>query len=589
MNEKTNPPIEIERVIRPQNSASPITAWFARRGFSIHLGPASRGLISLLVLLVFLVPSLAMLFPQRVRPASASADQFSSERAMAHLPVIAREPHPQGSPAQNRVRDYLAGQLADMGLEVEIQRTAGLENVVARLHGSDPTGAIVILAHYDTVSDSPGAGDNGSAVAALLEIMHALAAGPAPRNDVIALFDDGEEFPDIYAGTKAFVRVHPWMSDVRVAISIDTAVAGPISTNEAGPDNGWLVHALARSYTGGVWTSFSGGGNYNSTPFRNAGILVLALEDNYPYRQKHTGEDQIEIIRPASVQQMGEQTLAIARELGGLDLTDPWGEQETFFPVPFLGLAHYPEAWSTPLAVIAGTLLVLALGLALWRGFVSWRGLAVAFGTILVTAVLSGTGVNALKPRLPGLFGWETARWEEWPEIIPPNGGLAAAGLALLVLGVAVAGYFLARRWNGRADFSLAGLAPYAVPAVALAVSEPRTAYAFIWPVVIGSLGWIGAAVAGKKDAKWSQDFAITLAALPLVVILVPFLPGVVMSDGMKSLEILAVVEVLLLGVILPAVDGLFVRLPAQKALQSSSHGFQARSQMSADGVNAGK
>ncbi len=328
MTSKTNCQITVGHPTSTQSSANSVTFRLASlRSFITRLGPVSRGFIMLLVLLLVAIPSMALLFPRRVILASAPLEVFSGERAMAHLPVIASAPHPQGSPAQARLRDYLVAQLTDVGLEVQVQRTRGLENVVARLRGSDSTGAIVVLAHYDTVSDSPGAGDNGSAVAALLEIMRALAAGPTPRNDVIALFDDGEEDPDIFAGTRAFVREHPWMADVRVAISIDTAVAGPISTNEVGPDNnGWLVHALARAYTGGTWTSFSGGGLYNSTPFRQAGIPVLALEDNYPFRQKHTAEDLPEIINAASVQQMGEQTLAIARELGGLDLVNPWGE-----------------------------------------------------------------------------------------------------------------------------------------------------------------------------------------------------------------------------------------------------------------------
>ncbi len=396
--------------------------------------------------------------------------------------------------------------------------------------------------------------------------MRSLAAGPALRNDVIALFDDGEEEPDIFAGTKAFVRSHPWMSTVRVAISIDTAVAGPIQVNEVTPkNNGWLVHALAHAYTGGVWTSFSGGGQYNSTPFREAGIQVLALEDNYPFRQKHTAEDLPGIINAASVQQMGDQTLSIARELGGLDLADTHGEHETFFSVPLLGLVHYPQAWSTPLAILAGMLLVIALGLALWRKFASWRGLAVALGMILTTTSLSVIGILALKPHLPGFFNWQTTRWPDWPEVIPPYGGLVVAGLDLLVLGLAVAGYILARRWSARADFSLIGLLPFAIVGPVLAFAEPRTAYAFIWPVLIGSLGWIAATLAGRKQKSWLQDLAATLAALPLIALLLPFVPGVVMADGMKSLEILAGVEALLLGVILPAIDGLLVGTLAGK------------------------
>ncbi len=562
MKSKIDHQIRAGHRISAQSSANPVTFWLASgRAFVAGLGPKSRGFIMLLALLLAAVLSMTLIFPSRVTPAYAPLNVFSGERAMAHLPVIAAEPHPQGSPAQARVRDYLVAQLTAMGLETEVQRTWGLENVVARLRGTDPTGAIVVLAHYDTVSYSPGAGDNGSAVAALVEIMRALAAGPAPRNDVIVLFDDGEEEPDIFAGTKAFVGKHPWMKDVRVAISIDTAVAGFISTNEVGPENnGWLVHALARAYNGGAWMSFSGGGMYNSTPFREAGIPVLALEDNYPFRQKHTEEDLPEIISAASVQQMGDQTLAITRVLGALDLVNPRGEQETFFSVPLLGFVHYPQAWSLPLGIIAATLLVLALGLALWRRFASWRGLAVALGAILVTAAASVLGVGALQPRLPRLFGWKTFLWDEWPEVIPPNGWLAAALLGLLVLALAVAVYVLARRWSARADFSLMGSMPFAIAAVVLAVAEPRTAYAFTWPVLIASLVWIMAAIARKTPMAWSLDLAAMLAAAPLVVMFLPFLPGIIMSDGMKSLNILAGIGALLLSVILPGIDGLLVR-----------------------------
>ncbi len=524
-----------------------------------------RASILLIILIVATIPMFASVFPTRVTPADASAEQFSAERALVHLPVIAAEPHPQGSPAQAAVRDYLVGQLTDMGVEVQVQRTRDLENVVARLRGSDPTGAIVILSHYDTVSYSPGAGDNGSAVAALVEIVRALAAGPTPRNDIIALFDDGEEYPGVFAGTYAFVGEHPWMDDVRVAVSIDTAVAGSISANEVGPNNGWLVDVMADVYNGGAWTSFSGGGEYNSTPFREAGFLVLALEDNYPFRQKHTAEDLPGIIRPASMQQMGEQTLAIARELGQRDLVNPWGEQETFFAVSFFGLAHYPEAWSLPLVITAGILMLVAFGLMLWRKFVSWRGMLISFGTILLTVVISVIVVTLLMPRMPAIFGWKTLDWPDWPEVIPPNGWVPVIIFDLFTLAVCVLGYMLARRWSGRADHSLAGLLPFLIPAVAFSIVMPRVAYPFLWTVLIGSAGWIVAAVAGRKHLGWSRDLATTLAALPLVVLLLVFVPGVVMADGMKSLNILVGAEALIMGVVLPAIDGLLVRRPAQK------------------------
>jgi hypothetical protein len=533
------------------------------------LSQVAVGLGMLLVPLIIIWLVLDPMFPRSVTPASAPPEVFSGERAMAHLPIIAREPHPQGSTAQARVRGYLVEQLTALGLETEVQQSRTLVNVVARMHGSEPTGAIVVLAHYDSVKACPGAADNASGVAALLETMRALSAGPVPRNDIIALFDDGEELPDPYSGAKLFVHAHPWMADVRVAISLDTAVGGPITTNETGPHNGWLVQAMARAYTGGVWTSFSGGGNYDYTPFREAGIQGLALEDNYPFRQQHTALDLPEIVSAGSVQQMGEQTSAIVRELGGLDLTDPWGEQETWFSVPLI-LIHYPQAWALPLAIVSGVLLVLALGMALWRGFASWRGLIIGLIAILGTAAVAGLATGAIFTRVPNLAGWETQRWSEWPEVIPPNGGLYFIGFGLLVLGLTLLLYRLVRRWCGRPDLSLTALLPFPVAAVALAVAIPRTAYMPTWIVLVGSLAWIAAAVTSKPHRRWSVELAALIEAVGFIVLLFPFLPGVFMSDGFKSITILAAFWVVILFATLPVIEGAIAHMCGRTAVTIS-------------------
>ena len=45
-------------------------------------------------------------------PASAPASQFSAGRAMADIAVMAPVPHPIGSPANARVRDYLVARMS---------------------------------------------------------------------------------------------------------------------------------------------------------------------------------------------------------------------------------------------------------------------------------------------------------------------------------------------------------------------------------------------------------------------------------------------------------------------------------------------
>lgn len=516
-----------------------------------------RGWVKLLIVLITAFLSISIVFPARVSPEDKQADQFSAVRAMQHLHVIARQPHPSGSAAQAEVRDYLVQQLSDLGLEVELQQKPKVDNVVARLFGSNPSGAILILAHYDSVSASPGAADNGAGVAVLLEFVRALVSGPKPENDFIILFDDSEELPDEFTGSKLFAREHRWMQDVKVAISLDTAVKGPISLNDTGDDNGWLIKALAKTHTNGVWTSMSGGGNYDSTPFHKPGIQVLAMEDNYPFKEKHTPEDRIEIVNPASVQQMGDQILVISRELGSMNLSNPFGAHETFFPIPHIGLAHYRQSWTLPLAIVAGVFLCLALGLAFWRKVISWRGVGLTLAGTLLTVAFSAWAVGWIWPQLPDLMGWEVQHWPDWPEVIPPFAGLVDLIFAILVLVLFIYIYNFIRRWSTPAAFSLTGLLILWLPAIATAISEPRASYLFLWPVLIGSFAWVIVLLLDKLNNPWVKDSTFLLSALPSVILILPYLPGIVMADGMKSLSILAAVWVILLAVILPVVDEL--------------------------------
>jgi hypothetical protein len=84
-----------------------------------------------------------------------------------------------------------------------------------------------------------------------------------------------------------------------------------------------------------------------------------------------------------------------------------------------------------------------------------------------------------LLPHLPGIFGWQTAHWINWLEVISPNGWLAVALLDLLVLMLAVVGYLLARHWSRRENFSIIGLLPFAIVAVTLAFAELHAV--FLW------------------------------------------------------------------------------------------------------------
>lgn len=178
-----------------------------------------RRIPALAVLLLLLFTGIATMLPLHTaepRPASAATGDFSAARARARLDGIAKVPHPAGSAAQADVRKYLVGELRKLGLRPESRTrvvpshgdSPALLGSVANIHttipGKESTGRVLLVAHYDSVPIAPGAADDGSGVATILELARVLKAGPQHRNDIELLFTDGEE--QGLLGAKAFAE-----------------------------------------------------------------------------------------------------------------------------------------------------------------------------------------------------------------------------------------------------------------------------------------------------------------------------------------------------------------------------------------------
>ncbi|MDH4140890.1 MAG: M28 family peptidase, partial [Coriobacteriia bacterium] len=109
------------------------------------------------------------------------APLFSVSRAMAHVKAIAAlGPRAAGGSAERKAAEYIAGQLRSYGYSVTVQTGIPIpggkttRNVIAEKAGSE-AGVIVLGAHMDSKSPSPGANDNASGVAVTLEIARVLA------------------------------------------------------------------------------------------------------------------------------------------------------------------------------------------------------------------------------------------------------------------------------------------------------------------------------------------------------------------------------------------------------------------------------
>src|SRR5687767_10599728 len=120
-----------------------------------------------------------------VVPASAPAEVFSAERAMVDLRAVASIPRSMGTAEHAAAIEKIQTRLAVLGVESEVveavsaradfgQVFAGrIRNVIARIPGTDSTGAVLMMSHFDSLPTSMNANDGGLGVATVLEAVRA--------------------------------------------------------------------------------------------------------------------------------------------------------------------------------------------------------------------------------------------------------------------------------------------------------------------------------------------------------------------------------------------------------------------------------
>ncbi len=129
----------------------------------------------------------------------------------------------------------IEAEVKDLGYQVEIQRSDlydyPVRNLVLTKYGSThPDNWVVIMAHYDTVYGVPGADDNGSGCAALLEIAKHL-SGIDFENTIKLVFTDKEESGLL--GSRCFVSRIP--SDKTILAAVSLEMIGYTSARQQNP------------------------------------------------------------------------------------------------------------------------------------------------------------------------------------------------------------------------------------------------------------------------------------------------------------------------------------------------------------------
>lgn len=469
---------------------------------------------------VFAVAVVALLSARATapKPADAPMSEFAAARAMRHVEELASRAHPLGSPAHQRARAYVLGELSRLGWEAQVQDTwtrkrrgsllryARLRNVIARQPGATETPVVLLASHYDSVPSGPGAGDASAPVASILEALRALEHDPPARN-LRVLITDGEEAGLL--GAQAFAENHPWMGDVGLVLNFEArGNAGVPWMFETGSGATRLVklfgasvpRPFANSLSAAIYRRMPNDTDY--TVFRAHGVqgLNMAMIGFHP--AYHSQLDTAANLDRRSLQAMGDSVVGLARGIPG----NNWNRNSlrtTYFNPLGSWFVIYPVQIDQGVLVVG----IFLAGIWLWgridgllKGIVFAVG---AWGALVVAVGVSWWLLVRLNPAVI-----------ETPNRVPYSQWLLIAGW--LLLGLAVVTQFSG--WMTRDTQSVAtGLVLLAGLGVLTVTTMPEATYMIAWLLLtMSGAAWL---TIFDPPRRWLW---LTLGALPVPMLYAP-------------------------------------------------------------------
>jgi hypothetical protein len=195
--------------------------------------------------------------PDTVGPADL-ANQVSQDELVASITELqAAGTRYVGTAGNTAARGWIVERFEALGLPVEEDpfdaQGAAAANVIARLEGTDPTRVWIYSAHFDSTSSlpdtvAPGADDNASGVAAVLEAARILKDVPL-RDSIWFVATDAEEL-----GSLGSAHMVGWLQDegwdVQGVIAPDMIGYWPLGDGDAfdilgDPDSEWMVDDMS--------------------------------------------------------------------------------------------------------------------------------------------------------------------------------------------------------------------------------------------------------------------------------------------------------------------------------------------------------
>jgi hypothetical protein len=379
-------------------------------------------IMSFLLILLAIYLSFVTAMPTYKKDADQSMTTFSTDRALQHVETISKQPHGVGFEAHETVKNYIIDQLTQLGLEPSVQKgyTNGdwgnfskAENIIARIKGSQPGKALLLLSHYDSSPHSSfGASDAASGVATILEGIRAyMASGKTPKNDIIILITDAEELG--LNGADLFANNHPWAKEVGLALNFEARGSGGpgIMLIETNRGNGKLIEEFIKAdpdFPVGnslFYSIYKIMPNYMDTTVLREdmdidGFNFAFIDDHYDY---HTAHDVYERLDRNTLSHQGSYLMPLLQHFSEVDLSNMKSLNDyVYFNLPYYKMVLYPFEWIWPMFFLGFAMMCLLLIYGFKKKRLNLREIGKGFLPLIIVITVNG---------VVGWYSWSFLQW----------------------------------------------------------------------------------------------------------------------------------------------------------------------------------
>jgi hypothetical protein len=361
------------------------------------------------------IPVAALFLLPALSPGQTVTTPFSESEALQILKVLTVDigPRPMGSPAERRAMEFALWKFREYGCDTAyIMEISSTDNVNTRtgialgIKRGETDSTIVLGGHIDSAGpDIPGANDDGSGSAVVLEAARVIAGRHTHSSYVFCCFGGEEQG---LVGSRFFASTFPEIDRVVLMLQVDMANGGgvlyldPDTHGKSAPR--WLVRAAVEEYALLGYTdlvypthffslnyAFSGAAGSDHEPFLDKGIPSIDFTSDVS-DPIHTPLDNFQNFIPSGLKRSGDLVVRLAERFDK-GVPAPAGTERYWLMLVGRTPVFIPF-WGLRVFLCFALAVAVAAFLAVRRrreppgspGRIRWSGLKMAALSILIVA-----------------------------------------------------------------------------------------------------------------------------------------------------------------------------------------------------------